>query len=111
MKPSILAAFFLAAVSTALPSPEVEEQSSSLNATVLACDTLKLLYSAKVFFPGSANYTAENERKFPNVELDAAVADLQLQTFGRLPITSPHIVFSRQHLHSRSRSRFLLLRR
>ncbi|PMD56688.1 FAD binding domain-containing protein [Hyaloscypha bicolor E] len=60
MKFSVLSTLFLATVATALPSSEVE-RSTSFNATVLACKALKLVYSTQVFFPGEANYTAENE--------------------------------------------------
>jgi hypothetical protein len=67
MKFSVLSTLFLATVATALPSSEVE-RSTSFNATVLACKALKLVYSTQVFFPGEANYTAENERRFPQTQ-------------------------------------------
>lgn len=99
-----LATIFLAAVSTALPSKEVE-RSTSFNTTVLACNALKLAYSAQVFFPGDANYTTENECEFSYMKLDAAVPDTQLQIFGLPPITSPQLVFSHRNPQSTSRAR------
>jgi len=63
MKLSILLTSLLAAVSTALPALETE-RSASLNSTALACNVLKLIYKTQVFFPGSVNFTVENERKF-----------------------------------------------
>lgn len=47
-----------AAAAIALPSSDATEK---CNATVSACDTLKLAFNSQVFFPGDANYTAENE--------------------------------------------------
>ena len=61
MKISILGTLFLAATSTtALPSLDAE-RSIELDSTVLACEALQLAYRLQTFFPGDANYTAQNE--------------------------------------------------
>ena len=103
MKLSIVATLSLVAFSTALPSLEIE-RSASLNSTVLACDALQLAYKSQVFFPGSANYTAENERESSSLERCTAVANIQLQISGRLQTTFPQLVSSRRNLHKMSRS-------
>ena len=49
--------------SSLLSSGEQERTNLNPNA-LLACGALKLVYGSQVFFPGQANYTAENQRGF-----------------------------------------------
>jgi hypothetical protein len=62
MKLSLTTFLLPAAVASALTAGEVE-RSASFNTTTIACEALKLAFSSRVFFPGDANYTAENQRK------------------------------------------------
>jgi hypothetical protein len=62
MKSFLLACLLPAAVASALPSAEVDG-AASVNSTTLACEALKLAFKSKVFFPGDANYTTENQRE------------------------------------------------
>jgi hypothetical protein len=53
MKPSLLLGVALSGVVSA----------THVNATSLACEALNLAFHSKVFYPGDANYVAENHGK------------------------------------------------
>lgn len=69
-----LATAIVDVVASALsPSSEVHERANFSPNALLACGALKVVYGSQVFFPGQANYTAENQREF-----FYSIAELQL---------------------------------
>lgn len=64
MKIFLLLSVLLVRAAIALPGPAITKRSSTSLPVAFACEALSLAFRAETFYPGSVNYTSENERKY-----------------------------------------------
>ena len=64
MKILLLLSTLLVRAAIAIPDPAIKIRPTTSQSVAFACEALSLAFRVETFYPGSVNYTSENERKY-----------------------------------------------